>query len=94
MVVGRRNLDEIGPNQVEGAKAAQHHEGLARGGSAGDGGAGARRKGRIEAINVEGNGIQVGLLGLGTSRDSVCVQSKPRRVNRRNAPHDLRFGKN
>jgi hypothetical protein len=53
-VVLRRHLDEVAADDVDAREAAQDRLGLARGQAADLGRAGARREGRVERVDVEG----------------------------------------
>ena len=53
VVVGRRDLDDVGADDVEADQAAQGVEQFAAGQPAGFGGAGARRVGRVEDVDVD-----------------------------------------
>ena len=68
MIVGRRNLDHVGADDVDPGELPQHRQDLRRARPAGDRRAGARREGRVEAVDVEGH---VGLLAAGALGDRI-----------------------
>ena len=56
MVVGRRNLDHVGADDIDLrlAQSPEKGEGLAARKAARDRRAGSRREGRVEAVDIEG----------------------------------------
>ena len=50
MVVGRGDLDEVHADEIDGAQAPQDSQRLGGAEAAGDGGASARREGRVEPV--------------------------------------------
>lgn len=59
VIIARRNLDNIRPNNIQLLQAAQDADDLAGGPAAGLGGPSARRSGGVQDINVDGkiNGL-------------------------------------
>ena len=84
MIIGRRHFDDVAADEIDRAETAQDGQRLAARQAAGDRRAGARRKGRVEAIDVEG---EIGL-GLADPRlDALDDAADAERVDIEGADH-------